>query len=234
MMDRLQDAFEVQERFASNASHELRTPLTVMSTLLDVARRDPAGTQYPELVQRLTATSNRAIGLTEALLRLADANAVSAAFLPVNLATVVTKVMDESSEELAEAGIVPSHELDGVQVSGDETLLEQLVGNLLQNAIRHNDARGIIRISVHRDGENDSVELSIENTGAVYTTHMTERLVEPFMRQGGRVRPAPGSIRGYGLGLALVHRIARVHHSRLRLAPLDDGGLCVTVSFPPA
>ena len=86
MLDRLQDAFATQERFAANASHELRTPLAVTATMLDVARADPDGQDDPTLVERLQSTNARAIGLTEALLRLADANAVTAVSEPVDLA----------------------------------------------------------------------------------------------------------------------------------------------------
>ena len=86
MLERLDDAFTSQERFAANASHELRTPLAVTATMLDVAR---GGEEDSELLRRLQVTNARAIGLTEALLRLADANAVTAAFEPVDLAQLV-------------------------------------------------------------------------------------------------------------------------------------------------
>src|SRR5690606_35298026 len=65
MLERLHDAFTTQERFAANASHELRTPLAVMTTMLEVARADPEGQDYPRLIERLTITNQRTIGLTE-------------------------------------------------------------------------------------------------------------------------------------------------------------------------
>ncbi|MDA0169151.1 HAMP domain-containing histidine kinase [Solirubrobacter taibaiensis] len=199
MLERLDDAFTSQERFAANASHELRTPLTVTATMLDVARAE----QDSELLRRLQVTNARAIGLTEALLRLADANAVSAAFEPVDLAQIVR-----------DAGV--DGELAPTIVHGDPDLLAQLVENLIRNAAQH--GTGETRVST------SSATLRVENAGPEIPH--PERLVEPFLRGNART----GS--GHGLGLALVARITEVHGGTLTLDPCEGGGLIVTVVFP--
>jgi two-component system sensor histidine kinase VanS len=201
MLERLDDAFTSQERFAANASHELRTPLSVTATMLDVARAD----QDSELLRRLQATNARAIALTEALLRLADANAVSAAFEPVDLAELVRAVG-------ADGDLAPAW------VSGDPELLTQLVENLVRNAHQH--GTGETRIAT------SGATLRVENAGAVIAE--PQRLVEPFLRGDGRT--AGG---GHGLGLALVARITQVHGGTLSVLPRDGGGLVVTVSLRP-
>lgn len=234
MLDRLHDAFTTQERFAANASHELRTPLTVMETMLDVARRDPDGQDYPALIDRLSLTNARAIGLTEALLRLADANAVTAVSEPVDLATVVRDAVVENTVEAQHLDLTVETDLAPAATVGDAALLAQLASNLVQNAIRHNYRAGIVRIATGHDLHQDTVSLRIENTGVVYTPELVAQLKEPFLRGDGRVRQRDRGERGYGLGLALAGRITEVHHGELAIEPHRGGGLIVTVTLPDA
>ncbi|MEU3016900.1 HAMP domain-containing sensor histidine kinase [Nocardiopsis sp. NPDC007018] len=235
MLDRLQDAFEAQERFAANASHELRTPLAVNATLLDVARRDPGGQDYPRLLERLDLTNARAIGLTESLLRLADANAVTAVSAPVDLAALARDAVDEGEEEALGRGVRVERALHPAPTVGDTALLAQLAENLVRNALRHNtpgpDGARTALVSTGRDPRTGDAVLRVENTGAVYTPEAAARLREPFLRGAGRV----GTGQGHGLGLALVDRVTRVHGGTLDVRPRGadrGGGLAVTVTLP--
>lgn len=230
MLDRLHDAFATQERFAANASHELRTPLAVTATMLEVARGDPEGQDYATLIDRLTITNQRSIALTEALLRLSDANAVTAASERVDLAEVTCAALAVHADDAEERCITFETRLDPAPTEGDPALLGQLVSNLVQNAVRHNDARAYARIVTGRRRDGAAV-VRVENTGMRYSVEDAQRLSEPFLRGAGRVARTDGS-RGHGLGLALVARIADVHHGRLTLAPREDGGLIATVTFP--
>ena len=227
MLQRLQGAFELQERFAANASHELRTPLAVTSTLLDVALRNPEGQDYPALLERLRVTNDRAVGLTESLLRLADASAIRLAAAPVDLATLVESTIEENEPEADGRGVGITRELDPVRVMGDRVLLAQLATNLVQNAIRHSGTAG--RAVVRTSGDGRAAVLQVESTGAVFSSETAARLAEPFLRGAGRI--ADGH-RGNGLGLALVTSIAEAHDGSLTIAPRDGGGLVVTVELP--
>ena len=231
MLERLHDAFTMQERFASNASHELRTPLAVNATLLDVARKHPDLQDYATLIERLSVTNARAIGLTEALLRLADANSITAVSEPVDLATIVRKVIDESGAEAEQACVSIDTGLDAAPTIGDPVLLEQLATNLIQNAIHHNHSPGAVLVTTRYDPQRRSVVFRVLNTGDLYTHDQVARFREPFLRGVGRVNQ-PGGPRGYGLGLALVARIISVHDGTLDIAPRDDGGLTVAVTLP--
>ncbi|GAB3618254.1 HAMP domain-containing sensor histidine kinase [Okibacterium endophyticum] len=230
MLDRLREAFEHRERFAANASHELRTPLSVTSMLLDVAASDPGSRRDDELLTRLKITNDRAIGLTEALLKLADVNAAPVASDPLDLAEIAGRVLDEQRGEAERHGVVLLPELRAAPTRGDATLLAQLTANLVQNAIRHNEHQGTVWITT--DHDHTGAVLRVENGGAVYTPQSAERLTEPFLRGDGRVT-VRGRERGYGLGLALVSRIAEVHRGTLRIAPRAGGGLIVEVDLPP-
>ncbi|WP_047868682.1 HAMP domain-containing sensor histidine kinase [Nocardiopsis sp. RV163] len=228
MLDRLENAFETQERFAANASHELRTPLAVTATLLDVARRDPEGQDVPRLVERLSVTNARAVELTEALLRLADANAVTAVSAPVDLADIVRGVVAENSAEAERRGVRLYLASAPAPTLGDPALLTQLTQNLVQNALRHNSGRGgTASVGTGRSPGAGAV-LRVDNTGPHHTPETVARLHEPFLRGRGRFGPDSG----HGLGLALVARVVEVHGGALDLRPRAGGGLTVTVTLP--
>jgi two-component system sensor histidine kinase VanS len=231
MLERLHDTFRVQERFAANASHELRTPLAVTATMLEVARADPEGEDVPRLLERLQLTNDRAIGLTEALLRLADANAVRAASEPLDLAAIARDVVTDHAPEARRRAMAMEPDLQPAPAVGDEPLLSQAVANLVQNALRHGAAPGTVQISTSRDGA--AATLRIENDGPVFTPEAAARLVEPFHRGAGRT-VREGGPSGYGLGLALVARIAELHRAELEVVPrpAPTGGLTVVLRLP--
>lgn len=230
MLDRLHDAFMAQERFAANASHELRTPLAVTATMLEVARTDPERRYDPGLLERLQITNTRAIELTEALLRLADAGAVTRRAEPVDLAEIAADALTDVRAEVDGQQVVLDATLEAAQMTGDPTLLAQLVGNLVQNAVRHNHPGGEAWITTHAGVAAATVVLRVENTGPVLSASRAAQLAEPFLRGAGRTTSAHGP-RGHGLGLALVTQIAAVHGASLVVAARDGGGLVVTVTF---
>ncbi|GAB3604962.1 HAMP domain-containing sensor histidine kinase [Conyzicola nivalis] len=229
MLDRLRDAFEVQERFAANASHELRTPLAVTATMLDVALRNPDEQDYPVLLERLRITNDRAVALTAALLRLADANAIVATAEPVGIADIVRAAIKENADEADRRDVTITSQLGAATVIGDAGLLTQLVTNLVQNAVRHSGSGGRAFVSITSDHQLRTVALCIESTGSLFDAETAARLAEPFLRGAGRIA---GGVAGNGLGLALVDRIAAVHGGSLAIVPRAAGGLEVTVTLP--
>ncbi|MFE7515416.1 sensor histidine kinase [Streptomyces sp. NPDC057540] len=230
MLEELECHVAEQRRFAANASHELRTPLAVSRTLLDVARKDPAGDRE-ELVERLYAVNTRAIDLTEALLVLSRSDR-----LPLHQEDVDLSL---TAEEAAET-LLPLAERRGItlDVTGGEALargsaelLLRMVTNLVQNALVHNLPAGGT-VSVHTGTDGGTCVLRVENTGSPVPPELVPTLTEPFQRGTERVRT--GEHAGVGLGLALVHSVVRAHGGTLDLAPRPDGGLLVTVRLPGA
>jgi two-component system sensor histidine kinase VanS len=153
---------------------------------------------------------------------------------PVDLADVTAAVLLEVGPEAARRGVQISAQLGEGDFDGEETLVRQLVFNLVNNAMIHNTgAGGIIQVST-ASREDGSVELVISNTGPELDSSDVSRLVEPFVRGRGRTvaaRPDEDTP-GNGLGLAIVARIARVHGAELHLAARPGGGMDVTVGFP--
>ena len=113
--------------------------------------------------------------------------------------------------------------------AGDPRLLERLIANLIDNAIRHNIPGGHLEITTGtRDGH---AFVSITNTGPAVPPEQIHRLFQPFQRLGGARIQHKG---GHGLGLSIVQAIATAHGAELTTRARPQGGLTIEVSFPPA
>jgi signal transduction histidine kinase len=232
MLGRLDAAFDSQRLFVANASHELRTPLSVIRTELEVTLSDPDAD--PDELRRMghvvAAATERAQRLVNSLLTLARLQAVGGGELevsePVDLAWLVPGALHAVTGEAEEKRIRIETEIEPASTVGDPRLLERLIGNLVENAIRHNQPDGWLRVTTGQTA--DKVWLHVANGGAVIPSGDVDRLFEPF-RRGGRVRTAT---RGAGLGLAIVRLIVESHKGRLQAAAPPFGGLAIRVELP--
>ncbi|MGJ6966872.1 sensor histidine kinase [Streptosporangium sp. G11] len=217
MLERLSRAFESQRRFVANASHELRTPLAINRALLQVSMTDP---DLPRQVRTVGAellnANARQERLIEGLLLLAQSEREPAERLPVDLAELAESAMTSAPETTADLRPAP--------VEGDPVLLERMIGNLLDNAVKYNDERGLVVLRTHGDRWGSVV--TVENTGRVVPSGRVEGLFEPFRRLD---RDRTGSAGGAGLGLSIVRAIAQAHRGSAEARPRPGGGLVVTV-----
>ena len=234
MLGRLDQAFDSQRLFVANASHELRTPLSVILTELEVTLSDPdaSAEELRRMGSVVAAAAERAQRLVNSLLTLARLQAVGGAgelevTEPVDLARLVPGALRAVTAEAEEKGVRVETEIEEAVTAGDPRLLERLIGNLVENAIRHNVADGWLRITTGQT--NDKVWLHVANGGSVIPGGDVDRLFEPFRRGAGKARTAT---RGAGLGLAIVRLIVEAHHGRLQAAAPPFGGLAVRVELP--
>jgi signal transduction histidine kinase len=233
LLARLEAAFESQRRFVANASHELRTPLTVERTLLEVALSDPdaSAATLRRICEELLASGRDHARLLEALLTLASSERGLELREALDLGDLAAAILPQFSAELERRNLELSSALAPAPTSGDRALIERLIGNLLDNAVSYNAHGGQVAISTATT-ENGSAVLSVSNSGPVIAAGSVERLLEPFQRlEPGRAADAEGH---HGLGLSIVRAIAIAHRARLSAEPRPEGGLTVTVSFPPA
>jgi signal transduction histidine kinase len=226
MLSRLQAAFDAERRFVANASHELRTPLAVIRTEVEVTTADPAADiadlrRMGEVVLEATDRANR---LLTSLLVLArtQARGVSAS-QPVDLADLIDPALRAVEVERRERALTVTVDAGPAVVRGDPALLERLLGNLVENAVRHNVPGGWIRI--HTGTVDDTGVLEVASSGPVVDAHALSELFEPF-RQGQRARTGH---RGTGLGLSIVRAVVAAHGGTVGAVPVDGGGLRVTV-----
>jgi signal transduction histidine kinase len=234
MLARLDAAFDGQRLFVANASHELRTPLSVIRTEIDVTLSDPAASseELRRMGQVALAATERAQRLVGSLLTLARLQSGGRGDLemhePVDLAALVPAVLDSVETEAKDRSNSVEIETGPARTLGDPRLLERLIGNLVENAVRHNVTGGWLRVTCGAaDGR---VWLHVANGGQVIAPADVDLLFEPF-RRGGKVRTAT---RGSGLGLSIVRLIVEAHHGRLQAAAPPFGGLAVRIELPDA
>ncbi len=228
MLERLDRAFDGQRRFVANASHELRTPLAINRTLLEVALADPdASPDLKTIGRTLLETNSRHERLIDGLLFLAKSDRELDVRTVVDLGEVTATVLSQLDDEIKKSGLRLRTDLREALVTGDPVLLERLVGNLVENALRYNVADGEITV---RSGINEGAPaIQVENSGPVVPAYEIEGLFEPFRRgSGDRVR----SKKSAGLGLSIVRSVVRAHQGTVTAWPRAGGGLVVTVHFP--
>jgi signal transduction histidine kinase len=230
LLARLEAAFEAQRRFVANASHELRTPLAMMRTSLDVATGKP-GPQPPQigaLEPKLREGLDRADRLLESFLVLARAQHGA---LPeqatASLPGIVSAAIEDRSAAIADRGIDLERELGDARVTGSEALLSRMVDNVIDNAIRHNEPSGWVRVDTQTEG--DVARLVVDSGGPRLKESDVQLLAQPFRRLGAE---RTGSENGVGLGLSIVAAIASAHGGKLELHARDQGGLRVQIELP--
>jgi len=227
MLGRLSGAFASQRRFVANASHELRTPLTVIRTELEVTLADPNATtaelrSMAETVRDATLATER---LIQALLTLARSEGGVQRRDPVDLADAARLALGQAGSEAAARNIAMHPTLDPAPVRGDRRLLERLVANLVENAVRHNRDGGAVEVRTSRVADRSTVE--VRNDGEVIPPEALSSLLEPFQRLD---RSARGD--GVALGLSIVRSVAEAHGGSVELTARPSGGLIVRVSLP--
>ena len=233
LLARLEAAFDAQRRFVANASHELRTPLTMMRTALDVATRKP-GPPAPGvtiLADKIRAGLDKADRLVESFLTLARAQHGGViGRTTVALDKLAATVLAEHSVAIDDMDLTVGQDLHDAPVPGSELLLSHLTGNLIGNAIRHNQPGGWIHVATGTG--TDTARLVVENSGPILDPARVGELVQPFRRAAPDRTGADGT--GVGLGLSIVAAIVTTHHGTMDLHARPHGGLRVTVTLPLA
>ena len=228
MLARLEAAFASQRRFVANASHELRTPLTEMRTLIDVtlARPPASAQQLKPVLAAIGAAVDKSEELFEALLTLARSDRGLGPAELVDLPTAVEDAIDSIGPAAAARQIQISTALQDAQVPGDRVLLERLVSNLIDNAVKHNVTGGWVLASTSTEA--GIAEVTVANGGEHIPPGQVTGLFEPFRRLSGRTSNRPGT----GLGLSIVASVANAHGGHAEAHARPDGGLDVQISLP--
>ncbi len=222
------EALRRQREFAADASHELRTPLTVIRASVDDLERHPkqqvasVGTALTDIrdeVDHLT-------GMVDDLLLLArsDSGAIELERVPLDLGDVASSGASALSLLAAERSVRLVVDPTPAEVSGDPARLRQLVGILVDNALRHAPAGSAVDVRVRTDGQ-DAV-LVVDDEGPGIKPEDLPRVFDRFYRAAG----SPGG--GTGLGLAIAAWIVERHGGRIGAANREPAGARFTVRIP--
>jgi signal transduction histidine kinase len=227
MLDGLAESFGAQRRFVANAGHELRGPLTVIRTQAEVTLADPEASQEElrDMGEAVVEACRRTEALLEGLMALARSQRALVTREPADLAPGARAAVAAVAEEARAADVRVRLDARPAPTLGDRRLLDRLVVNLVENAVRHNRPGGTVDVATVTDGDRAAVR--VVNTGRPLAGDSVARLTEPFERLG-----RPADARGAGLGLSIVRSVAEAHRGEVRLAARDGGGLEAEVRLP--
>jgi two-component system sensor histidine kinase TctE len=231
LLDRLNVEIESQKRFVANAAHQIRTPVAGMKTYVGLAKRLAQAEELKKVLDQVDEGTDRLTHLTNRLLSLAraepnkrrvqsyatiDLNEVVATALSDLVPKAITKEIDLGYEASSKPALV----------SGSPEGLEELVTNIVENAILYTPDHGHVSVRITNS---DGVTLSVEDNGPGIPHSEREQVFERFYRVLG-TEPS-----GSGLGLAIVKEIAAAHGADVKIADAASGiGTVVTVHLPSA
>jgi heavy metal sensor kinase len=227
MLERLEDALQRERDFVADAGHELRTPLALLRTELELALRHADSPEELRAAVRRSATEvDRLAQLADDLLLIARSERgelplqVEALAADELLATVVRRFRwraDESDRALRPEAA------EGLRVRADRLRIEQALGNLVDNALRHGGGSVTLRAAA----ANGSIELHVRDQGPGFPPDFLAHAFERFTLPG----PARDGA-GAGLGLSIVRMIAEAHGGSAQAANVPDGGADVWLAVP--
>ena len=233
MIARLDSAFQHINRFSADASHELRTPLTILQLELEgiVHNHALSGPLEDQIGSALEET-HRMSRIVESLLTISrlDAGDANLARLRLDLGDLAAATGDEMRVLAQEKAIAlrTSAEND-VYVEGDRTRLQQVVVNLVDNAIKYTQEGGTVELRVEKEG--DKAILEVSDNGAGIPAPAISHVFERFYRVDKARSRASG---GAGLGLSIVKAICTAHGAQISVASEEGRGSCFRVEFPLA
>jgi len=224
---RFRSAMEAEHAFSAKAAHELRTPLAAVRIQAQVADRASETGGAHEALQQLGVCVERASRMIDQLLTLARFESMPVA--PTSMALVridriVELALNEVRPMLVQRTIDLEVRVEPATVRGLEFGLVSLVRNLLENALRYTPNAGIVRVESWQEGP--ATYIVVEDSGPGIAPEERGRVFEPFYRIG-----TDGGD-GYGIGLAIVRSVERVHGGEISLSESALGGLRVVVRLP--
>ncbi len=229
MLGRIDDAFEAQRRFTADASHELRSPLTALRGELELAlRRERDPDEYRRVIDSSLEEAVRLSSLTEDLLALArsDAGVMTLRLEEVDLGERLRFAVDRLQARITDKELRVSVDAPA-EATGlyDAKLVDQLVWNLLDNAVKFSTPGGAIEASIVPSGE--EFVLTVADTGPGIPEEALRHIFDRF----SRVDDAHAA-EGTGLGLSIVQAIAETHGGSVTAANGDTGGARFQVRLP--
>jgi heavy metal sensor kinase len=235
LLERVDQSFERQRRFMSDASHELRTPAAILRGESEVAlsRSERPAEEYRESLAVLHAEAQRLTQIVEDLFTLTRADAGQYPLSPRDI------YLDELVADCAHAArslalakkITLTCEMpEELPIRADEALLRRMILNLLDNAIKYTPAGGRVVVSCERSGNEYAV--SVADSGPGIPEDLRQKVFERFFRVDKARTRTENDGGGAGLGLSIARWIAEAHHGRLILARCDSNGSTFTALLP--
>ena len=227
MMDRLEESFLVQKRFAANAAHELKTPLAVMKTGLQVLKIDdePSLEDYEEVTDGMEQSLDRLINTVNSLMFLAD-EGLAEEFELNSLGELLETAVQQLAGKAEEKKVSVYMQCGDSSIIGSQTLLYRMFYNIIENAIKYNKEGG--EIYVKAEQKDQTVTVQIKDTGVGMEPEDIKYIFDPFYRAD---KSRSQQIQGSGLGMSIVKLIAERCRGGIRIESEPDAGTTVEVQL---
>ena len=225
-----EDRETLRREFSANVSHELKTPLTSISGFAELLK---TGTVPPETVTEFAGDiyneAQRMIALVEDIMHLSqlDENSTPMEHTEVDLYALAARVMQRLENTAKKADITLSLEGTRVTVPGVEMLLDEIMFNLIDNAIKYNRPGGSVTITTLR--KNGQANLTVQDTGIGIPFEHRTRVFERFYRVD---KSHSKEVGGTGLGLSIVKHAAAYHNAAVSLESAEGVGTTISILFP--
>lgn len=229
MFDRLEENFNAERQFTSDASHELRTPVSVILAQCEYALENASGeVELYECIGDIQKQGYRMSKLIESLLAFTrlEQNTEQVQLIPTDISTLTEEICREQSE-VPEKGIILETDIQpGISINADATLFSRMVSNLVRNAYRYGREGGCIRVLLSE--ESREVLLIVEDNGIGIAPEDLPNIWNRFYRADKSRSAAQG---GLGLGLSMVRQIVQIHGGRITVESHEGEGSRFTVFF---
>lgn len=234
LLNRLQESFDLQRRFISNASHELSTPLTSISSQIEVSlQREREVTEYKKVMHSIYQDVRHMSKITQTLLEFAKASGNTGG-LEINLVRIdevilglpgqLIKIKPEYSVSIRFDNLPESQER--LLVFGNEPLLQTAIKNIVVNACKYSDDhQAMIELKV----QENIISILITDKGKGIPEKELNLIFQPFYRVGDKATST-----GFGLGLSLAERIIKLHKGAIAVQSTIDKGTTFTINLPSA
>ena len=229
MLDRLENSFEKEKQFTSDASHELKTPIAIISAHAENAlssMNDPDEVMSSlDIILSETRSMTKTVSQLLTLTR-SDHNNKHIHFERLNLSHILEDCLSIYEEEVDEIGYRLSASIPpDVTIMGDQTLMTRLFVNLIENAIKYGREGNHIQVQMTQN--QSSIQIHVTDTGIGISQDDLVHIFDPFYRS-----IEARSMEGSGLGLALVQKIVHLHKGHMEVESTLGKGTTFTISFP--
>ncbi len=216
MLDKIESAFRNQRQFLQNVSHELNTPLTVIKTKIDVLKQKKAATkeQYRETIGIVDSEIIRLSKITEELLILSDLedNGYQVEGSLINLENLFNRMLKLFENQIKSKNLLLETNFEGrSEIYGNSVQIEQLLFNLLDNAIKYSDPGGYLKIRVEDDEKQKQVVFNITNTTSIISKEDLKHIFKRFYRS----KSGDGR-KSFGLGLSIAKKVVNKHNGEIK------------------
>ena len=222
-------AARIRQDFTANVSHELKTPLTVISGYAELMEAGMIeGDAVGHYAKEIHHNSDRLLSLINDIIHLSemDRTEYEVPMGKVNLSDLAQSCMESMHMAAEKRGVSLRYVGEPATIYGNKELLEELLWNLCDNAIRYNKENGMVKVQVEKN--KDTVALTVSDTGIGIPAEHQERIFERFYRVDKSRSKETG---GTGLGLAIVKHIVTQHDAKLELESVPGEGTKIMVTF---